>query len=183
MRLSIMMLAVAVFFMTVMVSGADEVGTWKFNPAKSKFDPGPGPKSATVKIEAQGDGIKYTSDAVTPDGKSVHTEFSAKYDGKDNPITGSPDVDTIALKRIDANTTEGVTKKAGKVLGTAKVVISKDGKTRTMTGKERTRRVRTPALPPFLRSSDPCPSQIDNRGVEYLSSLRSERCTGIRLRV
>jgi hypothetical protein len=136
MRLYITILAVAVLVMTVMASAADtEVGTWKLNPAKSKYDPGPGPKSSTVKIEAQGDGIKYTSDGVDAEGNSVHVEFSAKYDGKDNPVTGSPTADTIALKRIDANTTEGVTKKAGKVVGTARAVVSKDGKTRTLTGK------------------------------------------------
>src|SRR5262245_4209918 len=133
MRLSIMMVAVV---MTAMASASDnEVGTWKLNTAKSKYDPGPAPKSATVKIEAQGDGIKYTSDGVDAEGKSTHVEFSGKYDGKDTPVTGSPTADTIALKRIDANTTEGVTKKAGKVVATVKVVISKDGKTRTVTGK------------------------------------------------
>jgi hypothetical protein len=136
MRLSIMMLAFAVLVMTVMASAADtQVGTWKLNPAKSKYDPGPGPKSATVKVEAQGDGIKVTVDGVDAEGKSTHIEFSGKYDGKDNPITGSPTADTIALKRIDENTTESVTKKAGKVVGTSKSVVSKDGKTRTMTGK------------------------------------------------
>jgi len=29
------------------------VGTWKLNVAKSKFDPGPGPKSMTRTVEAQ----------------------------------------------------------------------------------------------------------------------------------
>ena len=33
------------------------IGTWKLNPAKSKFTPGPGPKSLTVKIEPAGKGV------------------------------------------------------------------------------------------------------------------------------
>jgi hypothetical protein len=30
------------------------VGTWKLNPAKSTYSPGPAPKSQTLKIEAWG---------------------------------------------------------------------------------------------------------------------------------
>ena len=52
-----------------------------------------------------------------------------------HPVTGNPDVDATSLKRIDANTVEFTRKKAGKVVSTATVVISKDGKTRTVTEK------------------------------------------------
>src|ERR1700723_1636024 len=34
------------------------VGTWELNTAKSKYDPGPIPKSLTRTVEAQGDGEK-----------------------------------------------------------------------------------------------------------------------------
>jgi hypothetical protein len=114
------------------------VGTWKLNLAKSKYSPGPAPKSQTLKLEAAEDGVKYTADGVGPDGKPTHQEFSAKYDGKDYPFKGNPDADTISYKRIDAHTVEAVTKKGGKTTITAKVVVSPDGKTRTltMTGKD-----------------------------------------------
>ena len=55
------------------------------------------------------------------------------YDGKDYPFTGSPDADSIALRRVDANTTEATLKKMGKVSLTTKAVVSADGKTRTLT--------------------------------------------------
>jgi hypothetical protein len=118
--------------------GADNnVGTWKLNVAKSTYSPDPAPKSQTLKIEGWEDGVKYTSDGIGADGKPTHSEFSAKYDGKDYPFKGNPDADTLSYKRIDANTVEAVTKKDGKTTITAKVVVSKDGKTRTltMTGK------------------------------------------------
>ena len=67
------------------------------------------------------------------DGKPMHWEFQAKYDGKDNPFKGNPDADTIAYKRIDGNNVEATTKLKGKPTGTTKVVVSKDGKTRTLT--------------------------------------------------
>ena len=60
-------------------------------------------------------------------------EFQAKFDGKEVPFTGNPDADMIALKLIDANTIESVSKLKGKVTLTVRGVVSSDGKTRTLT--------------------------------------------------
>jgi hypothetical protein len=130
--------AVAVVSMLVLgvtVMAADSnIGTWKLNLAKSKFDPGPAPKSQTLKIEAWGaDGVKYTADGVDAEGKPSHWELQAKYDGKFVPFTGNPDSDMLAYKRIDANTVEATTQLKGKAAQTTKVVVSADGKTRTLT--------------------------------------------------
>jgi hypothetical protein len=130
--------AVAVASMLVVgvaVMAADSnVGTWKLNLAKSTFDPGPAPKSQTLKIEAWGaDGVKYTADGVDPDGKPSHWEFQAKYDEKFVPFKGNPDADMISYKRIDANTIESKTTLKGKPAATTKAVVSADGKTRTLT--------------------------------------------------
>jgi hypothetical protein len=43
--------------------------------------------------------------------------------------------DTISMKRIDANTTERTYKKAVKVTSTSRRVVSRDGKTLTLTNK------------------------------------------------
>src|SRR6266487_1333301 len=81
----------------VTIAADNNVGTWKLNLTKSKYSPGPAPKSQTLKIEAWGDdGVKYTADGVDPDGKPTHAEFQAKYDGKFNPFKGNPDADMIA---------------------------------------------------------------------------------------
>jgi hypothetical protein len=110
------------------------VGTWKLNLTKSKFDPGPAPKSLARKVEAEGDGLKYTFEGVSADGKPVAYGFSVKFDGKDYPITGSmpSGADSISVKRLDANNYEATLKKGGKVLGTSKVTVSKDGKATTV---------------------------------------------------
>jgi hypothetical protein len=127
---------VAVLAFTVVAFGADSnVGTWKVNLDKSKYSPGPAPKSATLTIEAYDGGIKYTAHGENAQGSTIHIEFTAKYDGQDNPATGSPEYNSIALKRIDANTTESTTKKDGTVMVTSRTVISQDGKTRTLTSK------------------------------------------------
>jgi hypothetical protein len=115
------------------------IGTWKLNPAKSKYTPGPAPKSQTATIEAAGDGIKNVTKGIAGDGSAVGYEYTASsLDGKDYPITGSATpsgADTIAVKRITANTLESTMKKAGKVVQTNKVEYSKDGKLRTLTTK------------------------------------------------
>jgi len=110
------------------------VGTWKLNVTKSKFDPGPGYKSLTRTVEAQGDGVKYTFAGVAADGKPIAYGFSVKFDGKDNPISGSmpSGADTISAKRTDSNDFVATLKKGGKDIGTSKVAVSKDGKVTTV---------------------------------------------------
>src|SRR5262245_902387 len=111
------------------------VGTWKLNLAKSKLIPGPPPKSQTATYEAVGQGVKVTVKGADAEGKPTEYQYTANYDGKDYPVTGNPDWDATSLKRIDANTVEFTRKRAGKVVGTATIVVSKDGKTLTLTAK------------------------------------------------
>jgi hypothetical protein len=113
-----------------------QVGAWKLNVAKSKYSPGPAPKSATTKIEAAGAGTKVIVDQALADGTARHWEFTANYDGKDSPVTGNnPDADMVARTRLDANTVQTVAKKGGKVTTTQTSAVSSDGKTRTVTTK------------------------------------------------
>ena len=121
--------------MTLVVYAADmSVGSWKLNLAKSKYDPANlAPKSQTVKNEAAADGVKQVADIVDSTGKAVHTEYTAKYDGKDYAVTGDPNRDAVALKRIDDYKFEFTNAKGGKAMTKGTVVYSKDGKTRTIT--------------------------------------------------
>ena len=130
---AVAVVCVLVLGITVMAADSN-IGTWKMNVAKSKFSPGPAPKSQTLKIEAWGpDGVKYTADGVDADGKALHWEMQAKYDGKFVPFKGNPDADMLAYKRIDANTVEATTTLNGKPSQTTTIVVSADGKTRTLT--------------------------------------------------
>ena len=122
--------------LNVSATPADEhSGTWKMNPAKSNYNPGPAPKSITVKIASDADNMKLTSDGIDAAWKPTHVEYTAKFDGKDYPITGIPNADTVALERLDASTIRSTTKKGDQVVMTVTSVISKDGKTRTATFK------------------------------------------------
>jgi hypothetical protein len=81
------------------------------------------------------DGIKATVKGISSEGQGVAVELNLNDDGKDHPVTGNPDADTLSLKRIDTHTTEFTLKKAGKVVITGTRTISKDGKTITLTSK------------------------------------------------
>jgi|WetSurSiteA1Bulk_404760.scaffolds.fasta_scaffold14695_5 hypothetical protein len=133
------MLLLAVFGLVGMLWAADPfVGTWKLNVAKSRFDPPSSAlKSDLVKIAAQINGLKYTFDRVDLEGKAIHIEYAAKFDGKDYPvtITGDRSVNTTSLRRIDANTIKSVNKINGKETERNRVVIAKDGKSSTVTTK------------------------------------------------
>jgi hypothetical protein len=108
------------------------MGTWKLNESKSKFGPG-ATKNTKVVYEAAGDQVKVTVDGTDAKGSPTHNEWTGKFDGKDYPAVGETSYDTRAYKQVDPNTLAMTLKKDGKVVGTGKIVMSADGKTRTVT--------------------------------------------------
>jgi hypothetical protein len=59
--------------------------------------------------------------------------YTSKFDGKDVAWTGNPSADMACPKRIDDNSYENVWKNGGKATMTAKVVVSNQNKTLTIT--------------------------------------------------
>src|SRR5271165_2871063 len=98
-------LAVAGIGLNWAVDQADPiVGTWTLNLARSKFSPGPAPKSQTRTYSQSGDGISLTVTGVAADGSAISQQSTFKYDKKAYPFTGSPDYDAISLKRVNGTT-------------------------------------------------------------------------------
>jgi hypothetical protein len=126
------LLTLALCFVTALAFASPMMGTWKLNEAKSKIPAG-APKNNAVVYAAAGDSVKVTVDGVDSAGKPTHNEWTGKFDGKDYPLTGDPMSDTRSYKKIDDRTTELTNKKGGKVTLTGKIVISADGKSRTVT--------------------------------------------------
>ena len=111
------------------------LGTWKLNMEKSKFSPSAPIKSLTVTREASDAGVKQTSTGERADGAPINSSYTAKYDGKEYPVTGAP-YDVISIKQVNANTYTVTQKKTGgKYNQTGRNVVSKDGKTLTGTRK------------------------------------------------
>jgi len=110
-------------------------GTWKLNLAKSTFSPGPPPKSMTVNYTPVKDAVRIRVDLVPATGAEQHWDMTPNYDGKDYPVKGNPDVETVSVKRLDAHHGETTMKKDGKVVVVNSRALSEDGKTLTITAK------------------------------------------------
>ena len=120
-------------FVGVAVSFAQDpnMGTWKLNEAKSKLAPG-APKNHTVVYEAAGDNVKVTIDGTDKDGKATHNEWTGKFDGKDYPVTGDATSDARSYTKINDHTLGFNVKNGGKVTISGRIVVSADGKSRTV---------------------------------------------------
>jgi len=64
-RISLATCCAIVLASSVALAAEAWLGTWKLNTAKSKYSPGPAPKSLTLTWEATADGIKHAADGVT----------------------------------------------------------------------------------------------------------------------
>ncbi len=134
MKAKTIVLTVALWLVAAAVCFASDahMGTWKLNEAKSKFAPGAS-KNHTVVYEAAGDNVKVTVDGTDADGKPTHNEWTGKFDGKDYPVTGDPTADTRSYKVVNDRTLSLTNTKDGKTTLTGRIVVSADGKSRTVT--------------------------------------------------
>jgi hypothetical protein len=126
-------LTISLVFVSVAMGFQDNpnMGTWKLNETKSKF--AGKARNHTVVYEAAGDQIKVTVDGVDENGGAVHNEWTGKFDGKDYPVTGDATGDVRSYRVVDKNTLALTNKKDGKPTLTGRIVISADGKSRTVT--------------------------------------------------
>lgn len=133
MKLKALILALALGFTGAAIAHAQEpqMGTWKLNEAKSKIPAG-FQKNTTVVYAAQGDSVKVTTDGTGGDGAAIHTEWTGMFDGKDYPLTGDPTADARAYTKVNDHTLAIANKKGGKATLSGRIVVSADGKTRTL---------------------------------------------------
>ena len=125
---------VCVLAFAAVSSAQNPIGVWKMNPAKSKYSPGPAPKSSTITTTAvAGGGFKGVTETVPATGAATRSEVTWMFDGKDHPVTGNPNSTSQAYTKGDATHYTVVAKVGGKVTLTSKVAIAADGKSRTST--------------------------------------------------
>src|SRR5690242_14994000 len=109
-----------------------QMGTWKLNEAKSNVIPET-LKYNTVTVENIFGNVKVTADGVDGAGKPVHSEWTGNFDGKDYSVTGDPVADIRSYTKVDDRTLNFIVKKGGKIVDTGRLVVSPDGKSRTVT--------------------------------------------------
>lgn len=110
------------------------VGSWQLNVAKSKFEPGPAPKSQTRSWDASG---KVSVESVNAAGKQSGYGYTIKTDGSSQPTMGAiPNgADAIVTKQVNANSLQATFKRAGKDVENTTFTVSKDGKVLTINAK------------------------------------------------
>lgn len=98
-------------------------GAWRFNPQLSKLSTQP-PRSWIQEILVNSIEVRVREIMVRADGSETLVSLTAKFDGKDYPVEGSPAADTIAYTRVDRNTISGTGKKNGVVSLTETVTVA-----------------------------------------------------------
>src|SRR5580765_5660795 len=153
MRFAIVFVALAVFVgsggtlalaQTATVAQPPIAGVWKFNPEKSTARISPGAteiRQYVVRPDGFLVGLLITG---MPQGPFHTLQFTAKSDGKDYPeysdqniadmiANGRATPRTYAERQIDEYTTEWFDKVDGRITGQGRKIVSKDGKTLTIT--------------------------------------------------
>lgn len=132
-RIALLLLVPFVLLARAQAPNDPLIGTWKLNLAKSKYDPGPPPQSQITKYAPFGkDGVKRTIDGVNARGEKDQREENYSFDGKEHPVN-NPEADAGVNRRMDAYTTERILTKGGRLINALRRVVSKDGKSLTIT--------------------------------------------------
>lgn len=119
------------------------LGKWTMNAGRTVYTPGPPPRAQTRSYSTEGNKLKAVIETLQPLGTKTVVEYSAAFDGRDYPISGNSDFDTIALTRVDAWTFDATLKRRGKIVSTVRNTVSKDGRTMTVSAKGTTARGQT----------------------------------------
>ena len=105
------------------------IGDWEMDRSKSTF-PGAAPEWRKMKFEKTPTGVKHTVDSMV--GEVVQKlAYTFQVDGKDYPADVQMAVNTVAFKKVDANTYERLGKYQGNPLETVTITLSNGGKTLT----------------------------------------------------
>jgi hypothetical protein len=119
---------------TALVAADPFVGTWKLNPAKSKYKTGTPAKEQTVVITEKGGELDINITGTAADGSAIASHYTMPAKGGPGKIIQSP-YDAISAKRPSDMERVISYSKGGKVVYTASPRVSADGKTMTVTVK------------------------------------------------
>jgi hypothetical protein len=90
-------------------------------------------------VSVSSNGLSVTLQS-TPDGLKMSdnngASYDAKFDGKDYPIKGDPGNTMVSLKKVNDHTIDETDKRNGKVVFTAHITVSADGKKMTYAGHD-----------------------------------------------
>jgi hypothetical protein len=131
-RIAVVAVALSFTAATACFAANPHMGTWKLNETKSKIPAGMG-KNTTVTYAEAKDEVKVTIDGTDKDGKSTHSVWVGKFDGKAYPVKGNLSYNSVAYKMVNDRTNDITAMKDGKTAWTGRITVAADGKSRTVT--------------------------------------------------
>jgi hypothetical protein len=138
------MFLLAVFGLAGLLWAADPIiGTWKLNVAKSKFSPAylalqkvAAPKEETLVFREVGDQVELTATGTRTDGSPISSKStSPRQGGAVKSQQGGPEGVSTIVTVLDPGNRYTTSIRDGKQIQVGHSVISKDGKTMTVTYK------------------------------------------------
>jgi hypothetical protein len=120
---------------TALVAASPYVGTWKLDPAKSKYKTGSAPKEQTVAISESAGDLHVVVKGVASNGTPISSHTVVPAAGGAGKIVESTAYDGVSNKRVSESERETSYSKGGKVIYTVHSKVSADGKTLTTHAK------------------------------------------------
>ena len=111
------------------------VGTWKMNPAKTKYKVGTAPKEQTVTITEAGSDLNVSVAGTAADGSKIAVSYTIPSAGGTGKIVESSSYDGISGKRMGPNERVMSYMKGGKAVYTAHSKLSSDGNSLSVSSK------------------------------------------------
>ena len=122
------MYVIAMLAVAIPLFAADPfLGTWKLDPAKSKYTAGSAPKDVTLVVEEQADNYQVTATGAYADGSPISVKYTIPKGGGTGTVQDGP-FDAVTSKRVSARVRENTYTKNGKETMSRRVVVSRDGK-------------------------------------------------------
>jgi hypothetical protein len=126
---------VLLVFASTLCAADPFVGTWKMNPAKTKYKVGTAPKEQTVTITETGSNLNVKVAGTAADGSKISIGYTVPTAGGPGKMMASSAYDGISGKRIGANEREMTYMKGGKSVYTVHSKVSADGNSLSVASK------------------------------------------------
>lgn len=111
------------------------VGTWKMNPAKTKYKVGTTPKEQTVTITEAGGDLTVKVMGISSDGTKIAYGYTIPASGGTGKLLDGSPYDGVASKRFGPNEREVQYMKGGKQVYTTHSKVAADGSSLAVTAK------------------------------------------------
>lgn len=129
-------LLLAVLGLAATLCAADPfAGTWKMNPAKTKFKTGAAPKEQTVTIAESGSDLNVKVAGIAADGSKIAYGYTIPSAGGTGKMAEPSTYEGISGKRMGPNEREVTYMKGGKTVYTTHSKVAADGNSLSVTAK------------------------------------------------